>query len=74
MPTREEDVPQTPEQRLERMARTADDLEEAVKGQSDAAVSRRPDPKELVGQGVYLPLARHGGVFLLAHRAADGHE
>jgi hypothetical protein len=45
MPTMEEYAKQTPEQRLERMARTADDLENAVKSQSDTALSRRPDPK-----------------------------
>jgi len=31
MPTMEEYAKQSPEQRLERMARTADDLEEAVR-------------------------------------------
>jgi hypothetical protein len=45
MPTMEEYAKQSPEQRLERMARTADELEGAVKGHSDAALSRRPDPK-----------------------------
>jgi len=44
MPTREEYATQSPEQRLERMARTAHELEQAVKGQDDAALSRRPDP------------------------------
>src|SRR4030095_9533471 len=33
------------EQRMQRLTRTADDLSAAIKGQSDAALSRRPDGK-----------------------------
>jgi uncharacterized damage-inducible protein DinB len=53
MPTMEEYAKQPREQRITRLTRTADQLAAAVKGQSDAALSRRPDaknwaPKEVV--------------------------
>jgi hypothetical protein len=53
MPTMEEYARQPREQRLKRLERTADELLAAIRGQSDAALSRRPDasnwaPKEVV--------------------------
>jgi uncharacterized damage-inducible protein DinB len=45
MPTMEEYARQPREQRLARLARTADELAAALQGQSDAALSRRPDGK-----------------------------
>jgi len=43
MPTMEEYAKQPREQRLHRLTRTADELAAAIKGQSDAVLSRRPD-------------------------------
>ena len=45
MPTMEEYAKQPAEQRLTRMERTADELAAAVRGQSAAALARRPDAK-----------------------------
>ena len=43
MPTIEEYAKQPREERMRRLNRTADDLAAAIKGQSDAILSRRPD-------------------------------
>lgn len=45
MPTMEEYAKQAPDKRLERAARTADELAAAIRGKDDAAVSKRPDGK-----------------------------
>jgi DinB superfamily len=45
MPTIEDVAKQPIEQQLARLGRTAHDLAEAIRGQADAALSRRPDPK-----------------------------
>ena len=45
MPTMEEYAKQPREQRMHRLTRTADELTAAIKGQSDAVLSRRPDAK-----------------------------
>lgn len=45
MPTMDEVAKQPLPQRLQRMGRTADDLAAAIRGQNDAALSRRPDGK-----------------------------
>ncbi|MBI1736863.1 MAG: DinB family protein [Candidatus Rokubacteria bacterium] len=45
MPTMEEVAKQPLAQKLQRMTRTPDDLAAAIRGQSDAALSRRPDGK-----------------------------
>jgi len=45
MPTMEEYAKQPREQRMQRLTRTADELAAAVKGQSDAALARRPDAR-----------------------------
>jgi uncharacterized damage-inducible protein DinB len=43
MPTMEEYAKQPRAQRTQRLTRTADELAAAIKGQSDAALSKRPD-------------------------------
>ena len=45
MPTMEDVAKQPREQKFERLGRTADDLTAAIRGQSDAALSKRPDAK-----------------------------
>lgn len=45
MPTREAYAALPLDQRLARLARTADDLAAATRGHTDDALSRRPDPK-----------------------------
>ena len=56
MPTMEEYATQTPEQRLSRAARTADELAAAVRGKDDAALSRRPDGKNWAAKEVLCHL------------------
>ncbi|HEV8616602.1 MAG TPA: DinB family protein [Methylomirabilota bacterium] len=45
MPTRDDYLRQSLAQRLARIQRTPDDLAEAIRGQGDGALSRRPDDK-----------------------------
>ena len=45
MATRDEYLNQPLDRRLERLARTADDLAEAIRGRGDGALSRRPDAR-----------------------------
>ncbi len=56
MPTVEEVAKQPREQRLARMARTADDYATAIRGQSDAVLSRRPDAKNWAAKEVICHL------------------
>jgi uncharacterized damage-inducible protein DinB len=56
MPTMEEYARQTPEQRLERAARTADELAAAIRGKDDATVSKRPDTKNWAAKEVICHL------------------
>ena len=56
MPTMEEYAKQPREQRIARLTRTADQLAAAVKGQSDAALSRRPDAKNWAAKEVVCHL------------------
>jgi hypothetical protein len=56
MPTMEEYAKQTPAQRLERLTRTADELAAAVKGQSEAVLSRRPDAKNWAAKEIVCHL------------------
>ena len=56
MPTMEEVATQPVSRRLERMARTADDLAAAIRGQSDAVLSRRPDGKNWAAKEVLCHL------------------
>lgn len=56
MPTMEEYAKQPREQRRQRLTRTADELAAAVKGQSDATLSRRPDAKNWAAKEVVCHL------------------
>ena len=56
MPTREEVAKQPLEQRLGRMARTAEDLAVAIRGQSETALVRRPDSKNWAANEVVCHL------------------
>ena len=56
MPTREEVAKQPLEQRLGRMSRTAEDLATAIRGQSEAALLRRPDSKNWAANEVICHL------------------
>jgi uncharacterized damage-inducible protein DinB len=56
MPTMEEVAKQTREQRVARLTRTADDLAAAVRGQSEEALSRRPDAKNWAAKEVVCHL------------------
>jgi hypothetical protein len=52
MPTMEDVAKQPLEQRLGRLARTADDFAAAIKGQSETALARRPDAKNWAAKEV----------------------
>jgi len=56
MPTMEEVAKQPLAQRLERMARTADDLAAAIRGQTEAALARRPDANNWAAKEVICHL------------------
>jgi hypothetical protein len=56
MPTLDEVAKQPLEQRLERMARAADDLAAAIAGQSEAALVRRPDLKNWAAKEIICHL------------------
>jgi uncharacterized damage-inducible protein DinB len=56
MPTMEEYAKQPRERRIERLTRTADELAAAIKGQSDAVLSRRPDAKNWAAKEVVCHL------------------
>ena len=56
MPTMEEYAKQSREQRLHRLTRTADELAAAIKGQSDAILSRRPDAKNWAAKEIVCHL------------------
>ena len=56
MPTIEEVAKQSLSERLGRMARTADDLAAAIRGQSDAVLSRRPDGKNWAAKEIVCHL------------------
>ena len=56
MPTMEEYATQPREQRMQRLARTADELAAAIKGQDDAALSRRPDAKNWAAKEIVCHL------------------
>jgi uncharacterized damage-inducible protein DinB len=56
MPTMEEYAKQPLEQRLQRMTRTADELAAAIRGQSDAVLSRRPDAKNWAAKEIICHL------------------
>jgi hypothetical protein len=56
MPTMEEYARQPREQRIQRLTRTADELAAAIKGQSDAVLSRRPDARNWAAKEVVCHL------------------
>jgi hypothetical protein len=56
MPTMEDYAKQPVSARLERMTRTADELATLIKGQSDAALSRRPDAKNWAAKEIICHL------------------
>ena len=56
MPTLEEVAKQPLEQRLGRMSRTADDLAAAIRSQSEAVLTRRPDGKNWAANEVICHL------------------
>jgi DinB superfamily len=56
MPTMEEYAKQPREQRIQRLTRTADELAAAIRGQSDAVLSRRPDAKNWAAKEVVCHL------------------
>lgn len=56
MPTMEDYAKQPAPQRLARLERTADELASAIRGQSEAGLSRRPDPKNWAAKEVVCHL------------------
>jgi len=56
MPTMEEYAKQPREQRIQRLNRTADELAAAIKSQSEAVLSRRPDGKNWAAKEVVCHL------------------
>jgi uncharacterized damage-inducible protein DinB len=56
MPTMEEYATQTPEQRMARAARTADELAAAIRGKDDAALSTRPDGRNWAAKEIICHL------------------
>ena len=65
MPTLEEVAKQSLEERLSRMSRTADDLAAAIRGQSEAALVRRPDGKNWAATEVICHLRDTEEVFFV---------
>ena len=64
MPTMEEYARQPREQRVQRLARTADELAALIKGQSEALLSRRPDAKNWAAKEIVCHLRDTEEVFL----------
>jgi hypothetical protein len=56
MPTMEEYAKQPREQRMRRLERTADELAAAIRGQSETALARRPDPKNWAAKEIVCHL------------------
>jgi DinB superfamily len=56
MPTMEEYAKQPREQRMKRLDRTADELAAIIRGQSETALARRPDPKNWAAKEVVCHL------------------
>jgi uncharacterized damage-inducible protein DinB len=65
MPTMEEYARLPREQRVERLERTADELAAAIRGQSDAALSRRPDGKSWAAKEVVCHLRDAEELFMM---------
>ena len=69
MATREEWAKQPFEKRLDRMSRTPDELAAAIRGRSDAVLSRRPDPKNWAAKEVICHLRDVEEVYFARARA-----
>lgn len=69
MPTVEEYAKQPFEARLARMALTPDELGVAIRDQSDAVLSRRPDPKNWAAKEVICHLRDTEEVFFMRFHA-----
>lgn len=65
MPTMEDYARQPREERLKRLQRTPDELAAAVRGQSDAALSRRPDAKNWAAKEIVCHLRDVEELFML---------
>jgi hypothetical protein len=65
MPTMEEYAKQPREQRLRRLERTADELTAALRGQSDASLSRRPDGRNWAAKEVVCHLRDTEELFMI---------
>jgi hypothetical protein len=65
MPTMEEYARQPRAQRLKRLERTADELLAAIRGQSDAALSRRPDASNWAAKEVVCHLRDAEELFMI---------
>jgi DinB family protein len=65
MPTMEEYAKQPREQRMKRLERTADELAAAIRGQTDAALSRRPDSRNWAAKEVVCHLRDLEETFML---------
>jgi len=69
MPTVDEYAKQLFEARLARIARTPDELAAAIHDQTDAALSRRPDPKNWAAKEVICHLRDTGDAFFMRFHA-----
>ena len=65
MPTMEEYASQPREQRMKRLERTADEVMAAIRGQSDAVLSRRPDTRNWAAKEVVCHLRDVEELFML---------
>src|SRR5262245_7443438 len=63
MPTMDDYAKQPREQRMQRLARTADDLAAAIEGRTDTVLSRRPDAKNWAAKEVICHLRDTEEVF-----------
>jgi uncharacterized damage-inducible protein DinB len=69
VPTMEDVAKQPLEQRLGRLARTADDFAGAIKGQSETALARRPDAKNWAAKEVVCHMRDTEEAFMQRFRA-----
>ena len=65
MPTMEEYASQPREQRMKRLERTADEVMAAIRGQSDAVLSRRPDARNWAAKEVVCHLRDTEELFMM---------
>jgi hypothetical protein len=69
MPTREEYLQQPINKRLERLEQTPDELADAINGQDDAALSRRPDAENWAANEIVCHLRDIEEQFILRFRS-----